>query len=317
MRVLPSQPVEKETSVRDRRPAPASVGSILDCAPAGEPLRGQTRLTGRWVHGAFHDRLPSFSQHIIITYYGAEREIAWHTGKARFASRTRRGSITLIPEGWEGRWDIGGPIEVSHVFLSDQRLQECVEVLAAGKRADLIGRVGFQDPTTARILDLLSRETDMGDTAARLFVEQAIDLLCLQLVRSHASFQMLQPGEAKGGLADWQVKRVTDYMRARLDQDIGLEELASVVQLSRFHFCTAFRKATGCTPHGWLVRHRMEQARQLLTGAELSVTEIALAVGYQTPSAFAAAFRKLVGDTPTEFRKGRRKFQRGAVALQG
>jgi AraC family transcriptional regulator len=167
----------------------------------------------------------------------------------------------------------------------------------------LLGRVGFEDTSAARILELLSREAGASDPSSRLFVEQAIDLLCIQLIRGHSSFAALQVEPPRSGLADWQVKKVTSYMREHLDEEIGLEELATIVNLSRFHFCTAFRRATGQTPHNWLVMQRIGQARRLLAIPELPVTEVALAVGYQTPSSFAAAFRKLVGVTPSEFRR--------------
>ncbi|EQB30376.1 AraC family transcriptional regulator [Sphingobium ummariense] len=281
-----------------------SIGRILDKPPelAGDPLQGETRLTNRWGHGALHDTLPGLSTHVVMTYYGADHDIVWRSAGKRIASRTRGGTITLIPEGHDGRWDINGPIEVSHVYLPDQRLQACAEQLA-GQRVELLGRVGFDDPSAARIMELLSREAASPDPASRLFIEQAIDLLCVQLVRSHSSFGALSVPQPRGGLADWQVRRVTDYMRARLDEEIGLEELAGLVHLSRFHFCTAFRKATGCTPHIWLVNQRIARARELLVMVELPVTEIALAVGYQTPSSFSAAFRKVTGVTPSEFRR--------------
>jgi len=281
------------------------IGRILDRPPKllGPPLRGATRLTARWAHGALHDRLAGLSSHVVMTYYGADHDIVWRTDGRRLASRTRAGTVTIIPEGQDGRWDIAGPIEVSHVYLPDERLQACAEELARGKRIELLGRVGFEDPTATRIMELLAREAAMPDPSARLFVEQAVDLLCIQLVRGHSSFGALAPEAPRGGLADWQVKRVTAYMREHRDEEVGLDELAALVNLSRFHFCTAFRKATGQTPHNWLIAERIGEARRLLAMADLPVTEVALAVGYQTPSAFAAAFRKLVGVTPTEFRR--------------
>ena len=92
-------------------------------------------------------------------------------------------------------------------------------------------------------------------------------------------------------------------MREHLAKEIGLDELAALVNLSRFHFCTAFRKATGRTPHNWLMILRIEEARRLLETPALAVTDVALAVGYQTPSSFAAVFRKLVGMTPSAYRR--------------
>jgi len=286
--------------------APDEIGRILDRPPplATAVLRGDTRLTQRWAHGALHDHQIGLSGHIVMTYYGTPQHIDWRAGSARLSSRTQPGSITLIPEGHDGHWDIAGPIEVSHVYLTDKRLKSCADLIAGGKRVELMDRVGFEDATAARILELLSHEAALGDPSSRLFLEQAIDLLCMQLIRGHSSIGALPASAPRRGLADWQVKRVTTYMHEHLDQEIGLQELAALVDLSRFHFCTAFRMATGHTPHEWLTVQRIQRAKALLRDPKLSITDIALTVGYQTSSAFAATFRKIAGVTPTEFRRG-------------
>jgi AraC family transcriptional regulator len=266
-------------------------------------LRSDTRLTRRWAHGALHNHQIGLSGHVVMTYYGVAQRIDWRAGLARLVSQTQPGSITLIPDGHDGHWDIAGPIEVSHVYLTDKRLQSCSDLIAGGKRVELVDRVGFEDPTAARILELLSHEAALGDPSSRLLVEQAVDLLCMQLIRAHSSVGVLPASAPRRGLADWQVKRVTTYMRDNLDQEIGLQELATLVDRSRFHFCTAFRMATGHTPHEWLTMQRIQRAKALLIDPKLPITDIALTVGYQTPSAFAATFRKILGVTPTEFRR--------------
>lgn len=285
--------------------APDALARILDHAPpvVDVALRDATMLTSPWDHGALHDYLPAMRGHVVMTYYGAPQDIVWRVGKDRLASTTRSGTITVIPEGHEGRWDISGPIGVSHVFLPHARLVAAAEQLNGGRPIDLLGRVGFEDPVAARVMEMLGRDaTAASNPAARLFVEQATDLLVTQLVRGHSSFAAITPPPRRG-LADWQVRKVTAHMRAHIDQPIGLDELAGLVGLSRFHFCTAFRHATGSTPHAWLVTLRIERARQLLGHPELPVTEVALAVGYETPSSFAAAFRKVTGTTPSAFRQ--------------
>jgi AraC family transcriptional regulator len=110
-------------------------------------------------------------------------------------------------------------------------------------------------------------------------------------------------GQRRRGLANWQVRRVTAYMGERLDQEVCLQELARLVSLSRFHFCTSFRLATGQTPREWLISRRIERACKLLAQPSMSITKVALAVGYATPSAFAASFHKRMGMTPSEFRR--------------
>ena len=297
-----SQGPERSTGV----PAAAEeIGRIIDSPPVlvDEVLRGDTRLTRRWGHGALHDHLVGMSGHVLMTYYGATQHITWRSGRERLVSQTRPGSVTLIPDGHDGHWDIEGPIEVSHVYLTDQRLQACAAMLGGGQHVELVDRVAFDDPATSRILGMLSQETVTGDPASRLFVEQAIDLLCTQIIRRHSLLSAQPPEPPRRGLADWQVKRVTNYMAENLDQDISLDELAALASLSRFHFCTAFRLATGQTPHNWLTAMRIQQARRLLAEGDLPIIHVALAVGYQTPSAFAATFRNATGVTPSAFRR--------------
>jgi AraC family transcriptional regulator len=284
----------------------AAMGQILDHAPVliEEVLACDTRLTQRWTHGAIHGALPALDTHVVMTFFGsASRDTVWRTDGRRVDARTRAGTFTLIPIGQDGRWDIDGGLEVSHVYLPDARLQAAADQLAHGKKIELLGRVAFEDPTAARLLEMLSHEAGVPGQSSRLFVEQAVDLLCTQLVRGHSSYGALTIDMPRRGLAEWQVRKVTAYMREHLDEEIGLEELAAQVSLSRFHFATAFRLATGRTPHEWLVAERMERAQALLRDPQLPVTEIALSVGYQTPSSFAAAFRKAIGVTPSDYRR--------------
>jgi AraC-like DNA-binding protein len=105
------------------------------------------------------------------------------------------------------------------------------------------------------------------------------------------------------GLAAWQVRRVMNHMSNRLEQGISLAEASAEVGLSPAYFCTAFRLATGRTPFAAFSALRIERARQLLTDPTVSITDVSLAVGFQTPSAFANTFRRITGMTPSQFRK--------------
>lgn len=292
---------------RPARPDGASeMARLLDEPPVLRPgvLRGDTRLTQRWAHGGLnYDYMRGITGHIAVGCHRGDHPISWRIGSKRLHSRTSRTAFTLIPEGHDGYWEIGGPVVVSHVYLTQQRLQACADVVGGGSRVEILARVAFEDATAAGLLEILSRESVQESASARLFVEQAIDLLCTRLVLGHSSLDALPAPAMRRGLADWQVKRVTSFMRDNLARPIGLDDLAGLVDLSRFHFCTAFRRATGRTPHQWLTLQRIDRARELLANAALSVTDIALSVGYETPSAFAASFRKVTGVSPSHYRR--------------
>ncbi len=278
---------------------------ILDRPPVplAERLTDGTRLTGRWTHGPVHDSLPAMSAHTICAIYGGDSEITLRrAGRLQLRSYTRKGTIVLIPADHDGRWDIVGATETSHAYLTHSRLLSGAESLLGGRPVELLDRVSFADETISRILAILCGEAT-NDPSARLFLEQAVDLLCMQLVRAHSSLGALPDATPRRGLADRHVKRVTAYMTDRMEQAIGLDELAALVDLSRFHFCTSFRQATGQSPYLWLTNLRIARAKGLLANSVLPITEIALCVGYQTPSAFAASFRKIVGISPREFRR--------------
>jgi AraC family transcriptional regulator len=288
-----ADPVTVMTEVLDRPPV------LMDVAlPSG------TRLTRPWRHGELHHKLPVMNSHVVITYYGGSApEAVWHNNKGRLVSRVRPGTVSIIPSGYDGRWDISGELEISQVYLTDERLQSAAAPLTDGKRAELVGRALFDDPVAGRVMAILSQEETSAGPHSRLFLDQALDLLCTQLVRAHSNCGVLPAPAPRRGLADWQIRRVMNYAHEHLDQEISLEDLAALVSLSRFHFCTAFRLAIGSTPHNWLVRLRMERAQQLLAGTDLTIIQVALAVGYETPSAFTASFRKAFGITPSAFRQ--------------
>jgi len=172
------------------------------------------------------------------------------------------------------------------------------------RTAELLPRLNFADPKLFAILALIGAEAREGGPHSRLYLETLLDLLCVQLLRDHSAFSS-QTVTSGTGLRPRQVRQVTDYMNVHLDEAVALQQLADLLGLSRFHFCTAFRKATGLTPHQWLVRIRMERAQELLADGRLTVTDVALAVGYQTPSSFTQAFRAAVGFTPSAYRASR------------
>jgi AraC-like DNA-binding protein len=110
------------------------------------------------------------------------------------------------------------------------------------------------------------------------------------------------PGQAlraRGGLAGWQEKRVTEFIETHLSERIDLKTLAALVRLSPYHFARAFKRSFGQPPHRYHVTRRMERAKGLL--AKFPVTYVAMAVGYSETSSFSAAFRKATGVSPLKF----------------
>jgi transcriptional regulator GlxA family with amidase domain len=103
-------------------------------------------------------------------------------------------------------------------------------------------------------------------------------------------------------LPRYKLRRVTAYVHERIGSPISLDDLASVAGVSRFHFHRQFRKSMGVTPHDYVLRARIEHAKALLTGSDLTIGEVSGAVGFADQSHFSNIFRKLTAMTPRGFR---------------
>lgn len=269
------------------------------------PFANDTMVTRAWLNDPIHDDVSPMEHHVIAPTLRGD---GW--SQVRFGGKTIRspsfsGGVTIAPRGFGGRFDCDGKPLVANVFLSRERLQSSADDMGWTRTPELIPRLNFEDQRLFAILSLISAEAAESGSHSRIYFETLLDLLCIGLMRAHAAFTL--PVNTSGnGLRSRQVRQVTDYILDHLDEAIGLQQLADQLHIGRFHFCTAFRKATGFTPHQWLVRIRMQRACDLLADGRLSITEIALEVGYQTPSSFAHAFRLVVGTTPTSYRASKR-----------
>ena len=98
------------------------------------------------------------------------------------------------------------------------------------------------------------------------------------------------------------LRRARDHIDGHYLQDIDLDELARVAGVSKFHFVRSFRMTYGETPMRYLTRRRVERAQDLLRVANLTVTEVCMAVGFASLGSFSTRFAQLVGESPTDYR---------------
>lgn len=103
-------------------------------------------------------------------------------------------------------------------------------------------------------------------------------------------------------LQKWRLKRVKEHVENHLSEKISLSDLAAVAGLSRMHFASQFRTATGLRPHEFLLRRRVQRAERLLRESAIPIVEIALTVGFQTQAHFTTVFKRFVGSSPHQWR---------------
>ncbi len=98
------------------------------------------------------------------------------------------------------------------------------------------------------------------------------------------------------------LRRARDHIDREYRTAVDLDDLASIAGVSKYHFGRAFAATYGETPIRYLTRRRIERAQDLLRHANLTVTEICMAVGFASLGSFSSRFAELVGESPTAYR---------------
>ena len=109
------------------------------------------------------------------------------------------------------------------------------------------------------------------------------------------------PAGGRGSMPDWRLRRIKERIESDLSNAVSIADLAVEVRTSTRHMIRTFKAATGLTLTEYVARRRMARAMEMLRGRD-SIKGVAQACGFRSPAAFSAAFRKVTGLTPRQYR---------------
>jgi AraC family transcriptional regulator len=165
---------------------------------------------------------------------------------------------------------------------------------------ELIPHFAIQDGLIQQIGLALQAEL-RSQSSSRLYAETMANALAVHLL-GHYSTRRYRTTGYKGGLPPHKLRLVTEYINHYLECELSLNELAAIAQLSQYHFCHAFKQATGLSPHQYLIQQRLERAKQLLKQREMTIGEVAISCGFTHQSHLHRHFKRLTGVTPKTWR---------------
>jgi AraC family transcriptional regulator len=211
------------------------------------------------------------------------------------------GEIGIYPANlWQTfRWD--RETEFLQLYLEPRLLKLINEELCGTDRVELIPQLtSLFDPLIHNIGLALKSALEIDGLGSRLYAESMANALAVHLLSRYSTRKRVIR-HYKGGLSQQHLKQVKDYINEYLDQDLSLAELAAVVQLSAYHFARLFKQSTRVSPHQFLIRCRVERAKQLLLKGDLTIAQVAQAVGFASQAHLNYHFKRLVGMTPKTF----------------
>ncbi|HKQ53359.1 MAG TPA: AraC family transcriptional regulator, partial [Pyrinomonadaceae bacterium] len=252
----------------------------------------------------FHFRegeLPEHSNHDHLITFS-------RTGGCRGEIRTESGfharadddeSVCVIPSGRPFSARLKGDSEQLAIYLDPQLvLRAADEAGVHGGAVEVVEAFSPEDAVAKNVGLALLAELEAEAPGGRLYAESLANLLAVHLLRHYTA----AVPTFKGGLAGRRLRRVLAFIEENYEGDLSLAELAQVGGMSTFHFAREFKRATGTTPHQYLIKFRVERAKRLLAESALPLVEVSSRAGFSHQSHFTRLFRRLTGTTPRAFR---------------
>ena len=211
------------------------------------------------------------------------------------------GEMCLVPrhvETWLRTDDL------HYLYLSVDISDAALAAACDGTRGDVeLRRVGrLVDARVGALAAAVNAERVAGFPSGRLFLDSVEQALAVALVSGyavrHRSVQIF-----RGGLGSARLRRIKEFVDAKIEDELTLCEMAQAVELSPAYFSRMFRKSTGETPHQFFLRQRVERAKKMLRSPDTRVMDVAVACGFKSQQHFAQVFRHVCGVSPTEYRQ--------------
>lgn len=214
--------------------------------------------------------------------------------------RRRPGALLFIPTGcnWRG-WKSGAS---SAAYLSISVDPAYLTALFASTSAEKVTsfspELGFEDQDIMNAARGIGAELSAQNSLSGMLTEAYVATIFVQMMRRQKRLQYVQ----KGGLTAATLNRVIQKIEDELTEGVSLSQLAGVAGLSVPHFCRAFKQSFGCPPYEFIIRRRIERAKQYLRSSDMTITDIALSCGFSSSSHFSNTFRREEAATPLEYR---------------
>ncbi|HEX7735492.1 MAG TPA: AraC family transcriptional regulator [Ktedonobacteraceae bacterium] len=150
-------------------------------------------------------------------------------------------------------------------------------------------------------INAVKAELENGGLFGQPYSEALSQALVLHFLRHYASLPVQITSHARR-LSQQQICRVHDYIHDHMEQGISLADMASTLGVSISYFTRLFKEATGLSPHQYVIQCRVEFAKHLLLGSQMSIAEVALRAGFSDQSHLYRHLKRCMGITPKDLR---------------
>lgn len=274
--------------------------------PKEKPSAAGSEITlSRWAAMRGEERTESATTpnhcHVVALALRASSMSLWTQSKPVFEGSVLPGTILVSAPGHQLRTRVSPPFDFLHFHVANHFLRE--EGLAPDDDdiAPHDQLAPFRDPLAEALgRSLLDEHVHRSQPEYAKVVAKAIVMRAIGR----------PPAKRRcWALPKWRMKRLEHYLAVNVDRRISLDDMAAAAGLSKMHFAAQFRAATGFRPHEYLLFKRIERAKAVMAASEMSLVEVAFAVGFNAQAHFSTVFKRFTGKSPAQWKQ---EFRRAA-----
>jgi AraC family transcriptional regulator len=207
---------------------------------------------------------------------------------------------------------VRGPFDYLHYYLSQGLLKRIALDNGVSTSFRLQEAFFIEDLVVAQMTKSILTPVEHGEPLDRLALDQIGMVLGAHTLQAHCGAPKFAAWPRRG-LEAWQKLRTEEMLRAHLEGNLTVKELASACSLSESHFARCFRTSFGTSAHQRLIQLRIEHAKDLLSRTSKSLVEVALFSGFCDQAAFTRSFSRMEHITPSHWRRANNN---GATATE-
>lgn len=249
--------------------------------------------------------LPALSAHWLNLPLGHPVHLTQKSDDCLHQLIVQKGDSIFVPAGQPSYWCRHGGdtyCPALHIHLKPDLIGQVAQASEIDpERINLVNCFAKQDLQLQHIAMLLLAQLHSGGMMGQLYIESLTQVLVIHLLRHYSTFTQPITSQNKS-LTRAQLQQAIDYVSTHLDQDLSLIQIARVINISPTYFASLFKRATGISPHQYVIQQRVERAKLLLLKTDLTIADIALQVGFSSQSHLTQQFKRLTGMTPKQVR---------------
>jgi AraC family transcriptional regulator len=248
------------------------------------------------------ERPESISERYILALWSAPGTGQMKYGRSSYARYLKPpGSLTFVPPGIVPPVVPDNKSELVCCSIETSLVNEIKDSMDQRPPQSIFYRTGINDASLRQLMYLLVKEIKEEVPLGKLYADHLVHAMILRLL-SLGNAENRNARSPVSPLPASALRRVLERMQT-LSPELDLRTLAAESRYSRRHFLRMFERATGYTPHRYLLKLRLERAQKLLKSKSPSLIDVAVECGFSSQSHMSKVFRRMLGLTPGEYRR--------------